>query len=261
MSIFEFFVAIIFLNYISLILLIIISIREKSPRLFLKYFFGSVIVITWSAMIIQQTAEVSYISNRQILCNLLISIWGIKAIYLNKYLKIALFSGFLEEVKDNILDKNYLNILFSAFKLSLIQILCFSSIISLNFISASSGLTLLDAFALIVCVLGLTIELKSLSSLQSHLKKAFPAKASLLKEGLWKFSRHPHYLGQLLFFLGLFFFGLGTVNGLAGLVALIAVCYLFHVIIIPENEKKMSNKFDNYHQYTQSTYRTFTKRI
>lgn len=67
---------------------------------------------------------------------------------------------------------------------------------------------LVDALAFVVTAGGIAIE--SIADLQLH---AFIAKRcgnGFIRRGLWAWSRHPNYLGELLFWWGLMLFGLAA---------------------------------------------------
>ena len=52
------------------------------------------------ALTIQQVSEVAYLSTRQVLGNVLLSVWVLASLSLNKPLKIALLSDYLNKFKD-----------------------------------------------------------------------------------------------------------------------------------------------------------------
>lgn len=66
-----------------------------------------------------------------------------------------------------------------------------------------------------------------------------PASGSIMNIGLWKYSRHPNYLGEILFWWGLWVFVLGTAssNWLAVIGPLSITC-LFIFVSIPLMEKR-----------------------
>ena len=73
---------------------------------------------------------------------------------------------------------------------------------------------------------------------------------SIMNEGLWKYSRHPNYLGEILFWWGLWLFIPGS--GLSRWLALsgpLAVTALFVFVSIPLMEKHNQSRRSGYSQY------------
>jgi len=66
----------------------------------------------------------------------------------------------------------------------------------------------LDIIALIVIVIAILIETVSDIQLHKFIKTKSPE--TFIKTGLWKYSRHPNYFGELGFWVGLMLFGLAA---------------------------------------------------
>lgn len=75
-------------------------------------------------------------------------------------------------------------------------------------------------------------------------------KGKLMREGLWKYSRHPNYLGEILTWWGLFFFSLsaGYDQWWMGIGAL-SVTLMFVFISIPLLEKREMERRPGYAEY------------
>ena len=134
MSNFEFLLILLFCNSIILIGLVLRSIKKKSPRIILKFFFLPVIVSCLFGLFIQEVFQVSEISNRQLMANFLLVIWCLKSFYSYKSIKSLLLEDFLAFIRNKISDKKYLALLTKVVKVSSIQIICFSSVFSLNYL-------------------------------------------------------------------------------------------------------------------------------
>jgi steroid 5-alpha reductase family enzyme len=83
---------------------------------------------------------------------------------------------------------------------------------------------------------------------------------AVLSSGLWAWSRHPNYLGEITFWTGLFIMALGaswfnwwTVIGLAGMVL------LFTKVSIPMMEERQMERKPGYSEYKQRTSVLFPK--
>jgi len=77
---------------------------------------------------------------------------------------------------------------------------------------------------------------------------------NFLRSGLWKYSRHPNYLGEVTFWIGLFLFSLASGEFhwwyLAGPVVMVL---LFRFISIPMIEKRMKERRKGYQKYISTT--------
>ncbi|MBN1416747.1 MAG: DUF1295 domain-containing protein [Bacteroidales bacterium] len=113
-------------------------------------------------------------------------------------------------------------------------------------------LQIIDAIALILTLSGIVIEMVADRQLTNFLRnrkdKAF------LSSGLWKYSRHPNYFGEILFWIGLFTFSL-QINTfywytLSGPIAMIL---MFSLISVPMMDKRMLERKSGYQEYKQKT--------
>ena len=230
MSLFQFFLLIAAFNGLSHFILLFFSVNQKSPKLFLRLFFPPILLSTWFALTLQQINEVAYLSNRQILGNLLLTAWVLKSFYLDKPLKLALLSDFLNNFKNAVINNEFKRILSMIFYVSILQIICFSSVVSLNFLSGPSSFYWTDYISLIICIFGMFDYLKSNS--QSELEQSY------LIEGLAELAAHPQYFGNLIFFFGLFLLSTGATGGVWSLIGPLTIIFLMHRVVIPENTRR-----------------------
>jgi len=82
-----------------------------------------------------------------------------------------------------------------------------------------------------------------------------PPRAAILETGLWARSRHPNYLGEILFWWGLWLFGLAADPSawwwtLAGPVS---ITLLFRFISLPMIERRMLARRPHYQERVQTT--------
>ena len=86
-------------------------------------------------------------------------------------------------------------------------------------------LSWLDGVALVVTAAAITIETVADQQLVAFAKVKKPGE--IMKTGLWRYSRHPNYFGELSFWWGLYLFGLaadpGYVWTIVGPIAMIAM--------------------------------------
>jgi steroid 5-alpha reductase family enzyme len=106
----------------------------------------------------------------------------------------------------------------------------------------------LDAVG-VACTLGGTaLEFFADEQLR-RFKLAGPPPGSTFEGGLWAWSRHPNYLGEILFWIGLAFFGLAADGFVwwawSGAVAMVA---LFRFVSLPMMEKRMLARRPGYEE-------------
>lgn len=111
-----------------------------------------------------------------------------------------------------------------------------------------------------IWIAGLTLE--TVADAQKFVAKRRPNGASRwMDTGLWKYSRHPNYFGELLCWWGVFVFGAGTYQGWqwAGIIGPITITYLLlKVTGIPTLEASANRKWGSepaYQAYVQRTNR------
>ena len=183
---------------------------------------------------LQQINEIAYISTRQILGNLILSIWVCISFYLNKNLKLALLTNFLNKIKNAILNKEPKSIILMVFYISLLQIICFSPVVSLNFLSGPSSFYWIDFISLTICVFGIASYLKAF--VQKEVGQAS------IKKGLLGQVMHPEYLGNLIFILGFYLLSTGAAGGAWSLIGPLTILLLMSRVIIPENGRGAMSK-------------------
>ena len=234
MTLFYFFLILFFFNFLCNFLLLFLSVNKKSPKLFIRYFFLSILLVAWLALMLQQINEIAYISTRQILGNLVLSIWVCISLYLNKNLKLALLTDFLNKIKNAILNKEPKRIILMVFYISLLQIICFSPVVSLNFLSGPSYFYWIDFISLTICVFGIASYLKAF--VQKEVGQA-PFKKGFLGQAM-----HPEYFGNLIFILGFYLLSTGATGGAWSLIGPLTILLLMYRVIMPENERRAMSK-------------------
>ena len=240
MTLFYFFLILFLFNFLCNFLLLFLSVNKKSPKLFIRYFFLSILLVAWLGLVLQQINEVAYVSTRQILGNLVLSVWVCISIYMNKNLKLDLLSDFLNKIKNAILNKEPKRIILMVFYISLLQIICFSPIVSLNFLSGPSSFYWIDFIALSVCVFGIA------SFLKTFVQQG--AEQTIINKGFLSQAVHPEYLGNLIFILGLFLLSTGATGGSWSLIGPLTILLLMYRVIIPENKRRAMNRSNAHNQ-------------
>lgn len=187
-----------------------------------------------------------------ILLTLMISIWGIR---LSGYL----FYRIIKTGKDNRFDgirENFLKFLF----FWILQFLTISILLvpSIIFLSKNIDSDIFSVIGLILAIFGLVFE--SIADFQKFtFKSKSENKDKWIDFGLWKYSRHPNYFGEILFWCGIYITVVPYLNKweyLSVISPLFIILMLIFVTGIPTLEKKYEKKFGQdkkYMQYKEST--------
>ena len=242
MSNFVFILILFFFNSILLITLILSSINKKSPRRLLKFLFIPILLSLFISLAIQFQLQISEISFRQLFVNLIVILWCLKSFSSYESIKATLLKETLQSVRDSIYKKKFFTILFSVLKISLIQIICFSSVFSLNYLSGYSSLSYLDILGISLCILGICIEIAS----ERQIKNARKKENNMITTGLWNYLRHPNLVGLLLMFSGLHVLALSGVGSQWSIIGLMATILIIHKKLIPQIERQLPTKYPEY---------------
>ena len=117
----------------------------------------------------------------------------------------------------------------------------------------NASLRFLDAIAILVTAGAIWIEWRADKDV-TRFKQRKTHKEALLQSGVWSYSRHPNYLGEISFWWGLYLFGLAA-NGKYWWTIIGPLCMtgLFLFISIPMIEKRMLQRKPGYHDYQETT--------
>lgn len=99
----------------------------------------------------------------------------------------------------------------------------------------------------LVCIISAVIQLIADKQMKVH--RTLDT-SSHIDSGLWKYSRHPNYFGEVSFWWGIFIMQLGVVpNIYLSIVGAVAMTLLFVFISIPMMEKHVVQKRPSYAEY------------
>lgn len=111
-------------------------------------------------------------------------------------------------------------------------------------------LTLYQVAGLAVAMLGTLLELISDEQLRKF--RRMKRKGETIRSGLWKYSRHPNYLGEILFWTGLWIFGISsTDNYWWTIIAPLSMAAMFIFVSAPWMERKIIKNRPSYLEYRQ----------
>lgn len=128
-----------------------------------------------------------------------------------------------------------------------------ASIPSFLYLLNANSFSFLNIFGLLIMVIATIIEL--ISDINMHnFKKIRKSKEDIINVGLWKYSRHPNYFGEILFWYGLaLVFILSNLDMWYVIIGAILNNCLFLFISIPLAENHMKLYKPNYNQYKKQT--------
>lgn len=108
--------------------------------------------------------------------------------------------------------------------------------------TSEAPLSWIDGLAAVVTLVAITIEAVADEQLRAFGKTKKPGE--LIQTGLWRYSRHPNYFGELLFWWGLFLFGLAAspADWTWTIVGTSAITLMFFFISVPMMEKRQLEK-------------------
>lgn len=98
----------------------------------------------------------------------------------------------------------------------------------------------------VIVLLATLLEWLSDSTMQKF-KKDNPGK--IINVGVWKWSRHPNYLGEIMVWFGLYFFHVDAFGLTYNIIYPIAMFLMFLVISIPMMERKLLKKYPEYKKH------------
>ncbi len=196
------------------------------------------------------------LTGRTILVSILVILWGIR---------LAVFVYMRNSKKKE--DFRYLNwrntwknfYLRSFLQIYLLQgtlLLIIISPVSIMFAQNQTPLNFLDVIGLMIWIIGFMFE--AIGDRQLILFKKNPDnKGKIIKNGLWRYSRHPNYFKEVMLWWGIFIITLSSPNWYFGLLGPLAISFLIlKVSGIPMLEAKYDDNPD-YQEYKKQTSKFF----
>ena len=122
--------------------------------------------------------------------------------------------------------------------------------------SADTSLIWLDILGLLLWLIGFYFEAVGDAQLV-RFKKNAANKGKLLQDGLWAYTRHPNYFGEVLQWWGIGIIALSVKDGWMGLIGPLTISFLIlKVSGIPMLEKNMASHpdFKNYKEKTNAFF-------
>jgi steroid 5-alpha reductase family enzyme len=109
---------------------------------------------------------------------------------------------------------------------------------------------LITVLGALVSILGIVCE--SIADIEMHLFRK-QNKNHTINNGLWKYSRHPNYFGEILMWWGVFIYSLSGNISFLYIIGPLALTALFYFVSIPLMERRLLEKKTDYLKYQRST--------
>jgi steroid 5-alpha reductase family enzyme len=111
------------------------------------------------------------------------------------------------------------------------------------------GFTFFDGIGIIITITAILIETIADKQLHTFIQER-ESHEEIMKEGLWKYSRHPNYFGEVMFWWGLFFFALSThYSYWWTIIGALAITILFYFVSIPLMDERNLSRKSNYKEH------------
>lgn len=202
--------------------------------------------VAWASLFI------SGFSERGLIVAILVAIWGTRLAW-HIYLRNK---GKPEDYRYQAWRKEWKNFYLRSFlQVYMLQGL-FMYLIALPIIfinqNSSPGINLLDIVGIVIWILGFYFESKGDSQLKEFVSN--PAnKGKIMDQGLWKYSRHPNYFGEVTQWWGIFFMSLSLPLGVLTIIGPLTITSLILFVSgIPLLEKKREGRPD-WEEYKKKT--------
>ena len=137
-----------------------------------------------------------------------------------------------------------------------VTIICIPIILSFNI--ADKELSIIGCIGIVIAILGFLIE--SIADKQKYsFKKENPD--AFIQTGLWTNIRHPNYLGEILFWVGIFLLSISGFENSIVFVGIISPSWIIFLLLkfsgIPPLEKKWAEKYKDNNQFQVYYHRSY----
>ena len=236
-------------NVVSTIVIYIIGCIYKTASIYDPYWSIQTVVIYICLMIYYKTINVG-----NVIFLICILFWAIRLTYnfIHGFNDISYIDWRYKMLKEKT-NKLYPIVNLLGIHLVPTLIVYFASIPSFLYVINNNDFELINVVGLLIMVLATLLELISDYNM-IQFKKVRKDKNEIINIGLWKYSRHPNYLGEILFWYGVALtFILSNVSLWYVIIGAILNTLLFVFISIPMAENHLSSYKENYSDYKQNT--------
>lgn len=208
----------------------------------------SFILLVWASFILSDSSSI-----RSLMVVLLVSIWGIRLTWHINSRNRGKAEDYRYLAWRNDWGKwFYLRSYFQVYILQgLLALIVVAPVLVIN-LSSNDNISILDVVGIILWLIGFFFESVGDAQLTKFIKNP-ENKGKLMQSGLWKYTRHPNYFGEVTQWWGIWFFALSVPWGFWSFVGPLTITFLIlKVSGIPLLEKKMAEnpEFQDYKNKT-----------
>lgn len=211
--------------------------------------------LTFIILAIFSFFKFSVIQPIQILVLVLVVLWGIR---ISAYLLVRIIKTGKDKRFDGIREKFWSFAKFWFFQAISVWVIMLPAITILGTKEQLPINSLYIIFGCFIWLMGLGIE--GIADIQKYMFKSNPLnKNKWIDTGIWKYSRHPNYFGEMLCWWGIFILIVPALQGINWLIIL-GPFYITFILLfvsgIPPLEKRADEKFGkdpNYLKYKEKT--------
>ena len=203
-------------------------------------------------------------NSRSIIITALVSVWGLRLFYHILKRNLGKPEDFRYVAMRKAWGKWVIPTAFlRVFMLQGILMLIIAYPIVMNNATIKGSLGALEIIGLVIWIVGFIFEAlgdKQLKDFISDKKN----KGHIMKNGLWKYTRHPNYFGEATMWWGIFIISLTSDSGIVGIISPIVITLLLlYVSGVPMLEKhyKDNKEFQAYAKVTSKFIPRFPKKI
>lgn len=116
-------------------------------------------------------------------------------------------------------------------------------------------LGVMDAVATVVTLGAIVIEALADEQLRAFVLRKDKKPGETIGEGLWRYSRHPNYFGEISFWWGLFLFGVAADPSRLGMMIVgpVAITVMFFFVSVPMMEKRQLERRPSFAETVATT--------
>jgi steroid 5-alpha reductase family enzyme len=242
---------ILFADLAATIVIFIISTILKNTSLYDPYWSVAPLVITLYYLIFPQISGVD--SYRYIIVFILVFIWSIRLTYnwLRQWrgLKHEDWRYTMYRIKKG--KKFWLTNLIGLHLMPTLQVYLGSISLYPALSLRTKPIWIIDIVAIFITITAITIETLADQQLNNFIKNRESHK-EIMTTGLWAYSRHPNYFGEILFWWGLYVFALAAdLTYYWAIIGPISITVLFYILSIPIMERRNFERKPDYMIYKE----------
>ncbi len=113
-------------------------------------------------------------------------------------------------------------------------------------IQSNSPISFYTVLGFVICISSASIQMVSDKQMESH---RMQKTSENINTGLWAYSRHPNYFGEVMFWWGIFIMTIGISTPLLAISGAVLMTLLFVFISIPMMEEHVQEKNPSYIEY------------